>query len=189
MVAGGRQLFEPGSCTSRADHHVRRLADTLGRPFERAPGLFIQVQLEPELAGRFVRREHRQRRLLRLELQRLHPQHLLDEQAHFGAFVLREVDAVLLPGIEGPQAIFEILGHAGRVSTETAELRARYEAALGAYRRGDWATARRHFRDCLAVSPEDGPARTMLERVEMLAAAPRSEGWNGVWPLRKEGLP
>ena len=31
MVAGGRQLFEPGSCTSRADHHVRRLADTLGR--------------------------------------------------------------------------------------------------------------------------------------------------------------
>ena len=78
------------------------------------------------------------------------------------SFELREIDTVFLPGIDAPQAIFEIVGRAGQVSAEQQELRARYELALSAYRGGDWPSARHHFADCLSISPEDGPTRTML---------------------------
>jgi class 3 adenylate cyclase len=104
-------------------------------------------------------------------------------------FELREIDTVFLPGIDAPQAIFEIVGRAGEVSTEQRELRARYELALGSYRRGDWATARRHFSDCLSISHEDGPTRTMLKRIETLVAMPAVTGsWSSVWRLGKDDL-
>ena len=49
-------------------------------------------------------------------------------------FELREIDTVFLPGIDAPQAIFEIVGRTGQVSVERQELRARYGLALSAYR-------------------------------------------------------
>ena len=104
-------------------------------------------------------------------------------------FELREIDTVLLPGIDAPQTIFEIVGRAGEVSAEQEELRVGYELALGSYRRGDWALARRQFSDCLSISPEDGPTRTMLERIESLAATPATAGsWSSVWRLGKDDL-
>jgi adenylate/guanylate cyclase family protein len=104
-------------------------------------------------------------------------------------FELREIDTVFLPGIDAPQAIFEILGRSGEVSAEKQELRARYELALDSYRRGDWTPARRHFSDCLSISPEDGPTRTMLKRVEKLVAMPVMTGsWTSVWRLGKDDL-
>jgi hypothetical protein len=94
---------------------------------------------------------------------------------------------VFLPGIHASHAIFEIVGRVGQVSAEQQELRARYELALGAYRRGDWPTARNHFADCLSISPEDGPARTMLQRIETLAVTPATAGsWSSVWRLGKD---
>jgi adenylate cyclase len=105
-------------------------------------------------------------------------------------FELREIDTVLLPGIDLPQAIFEILGRAGRISAEQQALRSRYAQALEAYRRGDWPTANRHFADCLKIAPKDGPTRTMLKRIEALIATPPApDGWNGVWRLTKDDLP
>jgi class 3 adenylate cyclase len=105
------------------------------------------------------------------------------------SFELREIDTVFLPGIDAPQTIFEIVGRAGQVSAEQPELRALYELALSAYRGGDWPSARRHFSDCLSISPEDGPARTMLQRVESLAAMPaRAGSWSSAWRLGKDDL-
>ena len=74
-----------------------------------------------------------------------------------GKFELREVDTVLLPGIEDPQTIFEIIGRASQVPAEKQKLRAAYELGLAAYRSGDLPAARRHFCDCLSMAPEDGP--------------------------------
>lgn len=104
-------------------------------------------------------------------------------------FELREIDTVLLPGIEGPQAIFEIIGRTGALPAGKRDLRAAYELALAAYRRGDWPSARRHFTDCLGIAPEDGPTRTMLERIETLSAtSAMAVGWSSVWQLRKDDL-
>ena len=103
------------------------------------------------------------------------------------SFQLREIDTVLLPGFDAPQTIFEILGRAGQVAAEQQELRASYELALDAYRRGDWPDARQRFSDCLSMAPEDGPARTMLQRIETLAATPATaDSWSSVWRLGKE---
>jgi adenylate cyclase len=105
-------------------------------------------------------------------------------------FELREIDTVLLPGIDAPQAIFEILGRTGQISADKQELRARYALGLDAYRRGDLPSARRHFSDSLGLSPEDGPTRTMLERIETLTVMPAMAGnWYRVWRLTKGDLP
>jgi class 3 adenylate cyclase len=105
------------------------------------------------------------------------------------SFELREIDTVFLPGIDAPQAILEIVGRTGQVSVEQQELRAQYGLALSAYRAGDWPLARRYFADCLSISPEDGPTRTMLQRIECLAATPATAGsWNSVWRLGKDDL-
>ena len=105
------------------------------------------------------------------------------------SFELREIDTVLLPGIDAPQAIFEIVGRAGQVSAEQQELRALYELALSAYRGSDWVSARNHFADCLSISPEDGPTRTMLQRIELLAGTLATAGsWSSVWRLGKDDL-
>lgn len=104
-------------------------------------------------------------------------------------FELREIDTVLFPGIEEPRAIFEIIGRAGQISAEAKDLRAEYTLALAAYRRGDRASARRHFSSCLSISPDDGPTRTMLERIETLPARlAMAGGWNSVWQLKKDDL-
>jgi class 3 adenylate cyclase len=103
------------------------------------------------------------------------------------SFELREIDTVSLPGFDAPQTIFEILGRAGQVAAERRELRASYELALDPYRRGDLPTARRLFSDCLGIAPEDGPARTMLQRIDTLAATPATADiWSSVWRLGKE---
>jgi adenylate cyclase len=105
-------------------------------------------------------------------------------------FELREVDTVLLPGIKEPQAIFEIIGRAGQISAEKENLRAEYKLGLAAYRHGDWQAARSHFSACLSISPEDGPTRTMLQRIETLSATPAMAGSaNIVWRLTKDDLP
>jgi hypothetical protein len=103
------------------------------------------------------------------------------------SFELREIDTVSLPGFDAPQTIFEIVGRTGQVAAEQQKLLAEYELALGAYRRRDWPTARRHFSDCLGIAPDDGPARTMLQRIETLAATAAPAGsWSSVWRLGKE---
>jgi hypothetical protein len=97
---------------------------------------------------------------------------------------------VLLPGIEDPQTIFEIIGRASQVPAEKQKLRAAYELGLAAYRTGDLPAARRHFCDCLSMAPEDGPTRTILERIETLPATSATNGsWSGVWRLNKDDLP
>jgi adenylate cyclase len=104
-------------------------------------------------------------------------------------FEVREIDAVFLPGIDAPQALFEIVGRAGEISAEQRELCARYELALSSYRHGDWPLARRRFADCLRISPEDGPTQTMLKRIESLAATPATAGsWSSIWRLAKDDL-
>ncbi|HEX3210295.1 MAG TPA: adenylate/guanylate cyclase domain-containing protein [Geminicoccaceae bacterium] len=104
-------------------------------------------------------------------------------------FEVREIDTIALPGIDAPQAIFEIVGRAGEVSAEQRELHARYELALSSYRHGDWPLARRRFSDCLGILPGDGPTRTMLKRIEGLATTPAAAGsWSSVWRLAKDDL-
>src|SRR5687768_18295770 len=52
----------------------------------------------------------------------LFPYTTLFRSAIHASFELREIDTVYLPGIDAPQAIFEIVGRTGQVSVEQQEL-------------------------------------------------------------------
>jgi len=101
-------------------------------------------------------------------------------------FALREIDTVLLPGIEQPQTLFEILGGIDRITPEQGALKTRYAEALGAYRNRDWPLARQGFEACLALMPDDGPSDIMLKRLDTLSGLPDADDWNAAWRLHKE---
>ena len=85
------------------------------------------------------------------------------------AIELREIDKVAIAGLAEPEPVFEILGRKGELDPTTLELRDRYAEGLQAYRAAEWATAREAFAACVALRPEDAPARTFLQRLETLA--------------------
>lgn len=106
-----------------------------------------------------------------------------------GRFELREIDRVLLPGIDAPQALFEIVGRKGAVTAAASALGAAYAQGLAAYRRGDWAAASEGFAEALRLAPADGPSLAMQLRTETLAATPaEAGGFSGVWRIGKEDM-
>ncbi len=104
-------------------------------------------------------------------------------------FELREIDRVLLPGIDAPQALFEIVGRKGAVTAAASALGAAYAQGLAAYRRSDWAAASEGFAEALRLAPADGPSLAMQLRTETLAAMPaEAGGFSGVWRIGKEDM-
>lgn len=101
-------------------------------------------------------------------------------------FALREIDTVVLPGIEVPQSLFQILGKEGHITPQQGALQANYAEALHAYRNGEWQQARKGFEACLASVPDDGPSDIMLKRLDSLTTMPADENWNRAWRLHKE---
>jgi class 3 adenylate cyclase len=95
--------------------------------------------------------------------------------------LFRAVDRVRVVGREGAVELFEPLAPAG-APADPARLDAcaRYEAALAAYRAGDFAAAEASWRALAADLPEDGPTRALLARVAALRAAPPAGAFDGV---------
>lgn len=100
-----------------------------------------------------------------------------------GVIEARELDTVVVAGKTEPVRIFELIGAAGTVESETMELRDIYRGGLEAYRRQDWDAAERQFSDCLRLRPDDGPARVLCARIEAFRAGSPGPDWNGVWYL------
>ena len=60
-----------------------------------------------------------------------------------------------------------------------------WDEALAAYRAGNWAVAEAKLNEVLAVLPEDGPSKTLLERIaEFKLVAP--EKWDGIWRFKEK---
>jgi adenylate cyclase len=99
----------------------------------------------------------------------------------------REIDTVLVVGKTEPQRIFELLGRKGEVASERTTLRDAYIEALKAYRRKAWDEALAGFEACLAIAPDDGPSKVLLNRIiQFQASAPPSPDWEGVWSLAEK---
>jgi len=102
------------------------------------------------------------------------------------AIEAREIDRLVTLGQTQPQAVFEIMGLKGELTTAQIELRARFSEGLAAYRAQRWEEARHAFEAALVASPGDGPSMTFIKRIEKLAAAPPGEGWDGAWHLERK---
>lgn len=100
-----------------------------------------------------------------------------------GAFFFREVDTICPKGKSDPLQIHELMGV--EVSEAGKKVVAVWDEALAAYRAGNWAVAEAKLNEVLAVLPEDGPSKTLLERIaEFKLVAP--EKWDGIWRFKEK---
>jgi adenylate cyclase len=98
-------------------------------------------------------------------------------------FAFRAVDILRVRGRSRPEPVFELMAPDAASDAASARLIERFELGLGAYRGRDWDLARRSFRSCLDLAPEDGPSSVFLRRLELLERHPPSESWDGSWSV------
>lgn len=80
-----------------------------------------------------------------------------------GAFVLRELDSVLVKGRQSTVTIYEVVGLANEtLASNRRQLLYAWEAALAAWRAKDLEKARHEAEECLRLCPDDGPARRLV---------------------------
>ena len=98
-------------------------------------------------------------------------------------FVCREVDKIRVKGKLQPVTIYELMDEAA-ARPQYVDRLARFDEAMQAYRRQDWAEAAGKFGELLTRYPEDGPSQVLLQRVmEFRESAPEA-GWDGVYVMK-----
>jgi adenylate cyclase len=102
------------------------------------------------------------------------------------AVEVREIDRLVTLGQARPQPVFEIMARKGELTAAQIELRDRYAEGLIAYRAQRWDEARHAFEAALKAVPDDGPSLTFIKRLELFAAAPPADGWDGAWHLERK---
>jgi adenylate cyclase len=100
-----------------------------------------------------------------------------------GTIQFREVDRLQVVGQTQSQAIFELLGRKGALTPAQDLLFAHYAEGLTAYRAQQWEQARSAFAAALEAVPGDGPAKTLLKRIDYLQHNPPGVDWDGAWRL------
>ena len=99
-----------------------------------------------------------------------------------GSFVLREIDMVQVVGRKQPVRIYELLAATGTsLPKAQEEAYSAYATGLEAYRQQSWDEALELFQHSLALWPQDGPSRTMVERCQIYQQASPPEEWDGVF--------
>ena len=100
-----------------------------------------------------------------------------------GTIQFREVDRLRVVGQTQSQAIFELMGRKGELTPAQSLLCARYAEGLTAYRERRWEQARGAFAAALEAVPGDGPATTLVKRIDYLQQSPPGPDWDGAWRL------
>ena len=97
------------------------------------------------------------------------------------AIIARAIDTIIVKGKTETTTIFELLGLTGEVPDSALALRDHTATALAAYRAQDWDAAEKALLECLAIDPNDAPAKVFLERVTVFRLTPPGKDWNGTW--------
>src|SRR5262249_20632347 len=84
-----------------------------------------------------------------------------------GTHQFREIDRLIVVGQTEPQAVFELLGKKGELTSKQDVLLSRYANGLAAYRAQRWDEARGAFAAVLEAAPGDGPATALLKPAPM----------------------
>jgi len=95
----------------------------------------------------------------------------------------RELDAVNVVGRSKPVGIFEIIGLKDEVPEPKRRLVEHYARGLADYRGRRFKEAYGHFKNALALDPDDGPSKTMIERCREYHKTPPPPEWNGSYTM------
>ena len=61
------------------------------------------------------------------------------------------------------------------------KLVAKFESTWETYAKGNFAEAKRGFKECLKIVPDDGPSLAYIEQCDHFAENPPPEDWVGEW--------
>jgi adenylate cyclase len=104
----------------------------------------------------------------------------LTMQAASPAFIFREIDSVRVVGRSAAARVYELSGSKDDCPFSDSDLTL-YQEALNQYRKAEWDGALESFRAFLEIHPKDGPAETMIERIQVLREQELGEEWDGVF--------
>jgi adenylate cyclase len=99
------------------------------------------------------------------------------------AFIIREIDSIVVYGRTEGLAVYELIGLAEVSGEDTAWITS-YEEGLARYRRRDFSGAIIHFEAVLGRHPHDWPASLLLERCKRLEQSGVNEEWSSVATLK-----
>ena len=99
------------------------------------------------------------------------------------AIEVREIDRIIVVGQTQAQAVFEVMGAKGGLSSEQIRLRDLYAGGLAAYRARRWDDALVAFGAALEAAPGDGPSLTLMARIASFRHAPPPDDWDCAWRL------
>jgi adenylate cyclase len=102
------------------------------------------------------------------------------------AVVTRPIDVVAVKGKKRGVRVFELLAVKGEASERTLAMAAASGAGLEAYLARDFVAAERHYREVLAVAPDDRVAKLFIERAQALAAEPPPPEWDGTYVAKEK---
>ncbi len=100
-----------------------------------------------------------------------------------GNFTVRKLDRVRVVGINTPVRLYELIEEKSRTDQQTLEAVEVFHEALDLFEEKKWEKAGEVFSKVLDILPNDGPARTYLERCRDYKKKPPKESWDGVFNL------
>ena len=95
--------------------------------------------------------------------------------------LLRKLDRVTVKGKQEPVTIYEVVSLAGQAATSLSGEIAASNRALEHYFRGNWAPARRAFRELHDAVPQHEFYSLLLRRIDALESGGVGPGWDGVF--------
>ena len=98
------------------------------------------------------------------------------------SFETRQVDDIQVVGRLEPVRIYELVSLAGEMAPGRRRAFDLYEEGLANYRLTKWDAAEKSLRAALELSPDDGPAQTLLRRIAQFRRA-EPKDWTGVWSM------
>lgn len=108
-------------------------------------------------------------------------------QAAVPGLVSREIDLVRVKGKDTPVRLYEPLGFAGEVDSETAARLEQHLAALALFRAQQWDAARQAFEALAAAEPERVIYTMYLGRIAHFRDEPPGVDWDGVYTHKEKG--
>lgn len=92
---------------------------------------------------------------------------------------VRLLDKVVVMGKTEPVCVYELLGRKGGVAAAVMEVKELYEEALRKQWERQWDDSEKLLGQALAICPDDGASRVILERVGEYRTKPPADGWQG----------
>lgn len=102
-------------------------------------------------------------------------------------FMLRMIDCVTVKGKHDANYIYELIAESrAEVNYDLENYITTFMQGYSAYKKSHWDESIKHFRDCLAIYPEDKVAHIFISRCEHFKMDPPAGDWQGIWQLNEK---